>query len=97
MDAPTNQILGEPEAQHFQHASESDRPVIFDQSANVTFVNVPELLGDPGLHEEWCRQYNTYWEKIWATQSIAGAQVFNLNDDQYLLPRELLNDLPLKT
>ena len=65
-------------------AAECRRPAIFDQSVSAYFVNVPELMTDPGLRDDWGRQYEVFWEKCWATPSILGGQAFNLNDDQYL-------------
>ena len=59
---------------------------VFDQSVSAYFVNVPELMVDPGLRDDWGRQYEVFWEKLWATPSILGGQAFNLNDDQYLAP-----------
>ncbi|MCL2660752.1 MAG: hypothetical protein FWD64_09585, partial [Acidobacteriaceae bacterium] len=69
----------------FADAAKSERPVVFDQSVSAYFANVPEMLCDPGLHDDWGRQYAGFWEKLWATPSILGGQAFNLNDDQYLL------------
>ena len=48
--------------------------------------NVPELLCDPGLRDDWGREYAVFWDKLWETRSIFGGQAFNLNDDQYILP-----------
>ena len=70
----------------FEHAAQSKRPVIFDQSVSAYLSNVPELLCDPGLRDDWGREYAGFWEKLWATPSILGGQAFNLNDDQYVLP-----------
>jgi len=73
-----------PSKAQFEHAAQSKRPVVFDQSVSVQFANVPELLCDPGLRDDWGREYAVFWEKLWETKSIFGAQAFNLNDDQYL-------------
>ena len=73
-----------PGPSHLARAAESRRPVIFDQSVCAYFLNVPELMADPGLRDDWGRQYEIFWEKCWATPSILGGQAFNLNDDQYL-------------
>jgi hypothetical protein len=70
----------------FEHAAQSKRPVLFDQSACPYFADLPELNCDPGLHEQWGREYALFWEKVWNTKSIFGSQVFNLNDDQYIHP-----------
>ena len=79
-----------PTAKMFAEASQSKRPVIFDQSASAYFANVPELMTDPGLRDDWGRQYVAFWEKLWETSSILGGQVFNLTDDQYLIPSGLI-------
>jgi beta-galactosidase len=75
----------------FEHAAQSKRPVLFDQSACPYFADLPELNCDPGMHEQWGREYALFWEKVWNTKSIFGAQVFNLNDDQYLHPSGLVS------
>jgi hypothetical protein len=75
-----------PSKVQFEHAAQSKRPVVFDQSVSVYLSNVPELLCDPGLRDDWGREYAVFWEKLWEAKSIFGGQVFNLNDDQYLLP-----------
>lgn len=75
-----------PSKVQFEHAAQSKRPVVFDQSASAYLSNVPELLCDPGLRDDWGREYAVFWEKLWATRSIFGGQAFNLNDDQYIHP-----------
>ena len=73
-----------PNPAQFAEAAACKRPVVFDQSVSAYFVNVPELMVDPGLRDDWGRQYEAFWEKLWATPAILGGQAFNLNDDQYL-------------
>lgn len=75
-----------PSKAQFEHAAQSKRPVVFDQSVSAYLSNVPELMCDPGLRDDWGREYLGFWEKLWQTRSILGGQAFNLNDDQYLLP-----------
>lgn len=75
-----------PSKAQFEHAAQSKRPVVFDQSVSAYLSNVPELLCDPGLRDDWGREYAAFWEKLWETKSIFGGQAFNLNDDQYILP-----------
>ncbi len=75
-----------PSKVQFEHATESKRPVVFDQSVSAYLSNVPELLCDPGLRDDWGREYAVFWEKLWEAKSIFGGQAFNLNDDQYILP-----------
>jgi len=75
-----------PSKAQFEHAAESKRPVVFDQSVSAYLSNVPELLCDPGLRDDWGREYAVFWEKLWEAKSIFGGQAFNLNDDQYILP-----------
>jgi hypothetical protein len=75
-----------PGRSQFENAAQSKRPVLFDQSVSSYLGNVPELLCDPGLRDDWGREYALFWEKLWKTKSIFGGQAFNLNDDQYLLP-----------
>jgi beta-galactosidase/beta-glucuronidase len=79
-----------PTAKMFAEATQSKRPVIFDQSASAYFANLSELMTDPGLRDDWGRQYAPFWEKLWETNSILGGQVFNLTDDQYLIPSGLV-------
>jgi hypothetical protein len=67
-------------------AANSRRPVIFDQSVGLYYTNVSELMADPGLRDDWGRYYTPFWEKVWETRSMLGAQVFNLTDDAFLLP-----------
>ena len=74
-----------PSKAQFEHAAQSKRPVVFDQSVSAYLSNVPELLCDPGLRDDWGREYAVFWEKLWETKSIFGGQAFNLNDDQYIL------------
>jgi len=75
-----------PDAKMFAEAIKSKRPVIFDQSTHVYCANVSELMADPGLRDDWGRQYASFWEKIWETRSILGEQVFNFTDDVFLMP-----------
>jgi hypothetical protein len=75
-----------PSKAQFEHAAQSKRPVVFDQSVSAYLSNVPELLCDPGLRDDWGREYAVFWNKLWETRSILGGQAFNLNDDQYILP-----------
>ena len=79
-----------PNAKEFAEAAQSKRPVIFDQSVSAYFVNVPELMTDPGIRDEWGLEYAPFWEKLWEANSILGGQAFNLNDDQYLIPSGLV-------
>jgi hypothetical protein len=75
-----------PSKAQFEHAEQSKRPVVFDQSVSGYLGNVPELLCDPGLRDDWGREYAVFWEKLWEAKSIFGGQAFNLNDDQYIHP-----------
>ena len=75
-----------PTKEQFGHAALSKRPVLFDQSVGSYCCNVAELLCDPGLRDDFGREYALFWERVWQTRSIFGAQAFNLNDDQFLLP-----------
>ena len=75
-----------PSKLQFEHAAQSKRPVVFDQSVGGYLGNVPELMCDPGLRDDWGREYAGFWEKLWETRSIFGGQAFNLNDDQYIHP-----------
>ena len=75
-----------PGVKEFAHAASSKRPVLFDQSVHVYCGDVSEVMTDPGLRDDWGRQYAPFWEKVWETRSILGAQVFNFTDDVFLLP-----------
>ncbi|MGA2074209.1 MAG: glycoside hydrolase family 2 TIM barrel-domain containing protein [Terriglobia bacterium] len=75
-----------PTRKMFAEAAQSERPVIFDQSASAYFANLSELMTDPGLRDEWGLEYVPFWEKLWETPSILGGQAFNLTDDQYIIP-----------
>ena len=79
-----------PTQKMFDHACQSKRPVVFDQSASAYFANVPELACDPGIRDEWGKEYAPFWEKLWEAKSILGGQVFNLTDDQYVIPSGLI-------
>ena len=87
--APSDYDFGSwhyPSKIQFEHATQSRRPVVFDQSVSAYLSNVPELLCDPGLRDDWGREYAVFWEKLWEAKSIFGGQAFNLNDDQYIHP-----------
>jgi beta-galactosidase len=75
-----------PNAGHCENAAASKRPVLFDQSVHVYCGDVSEVMTDPALRDDWGRQYAVFWEKVWATRSIFGAQVFNFEDDVFLMP-----------
>ena len=75
-----------PTKKMFERAAQSSRPVVFDQSVSAYLSNVPELLCDPGLRDDWGREYAVFWDKLWETRSIFGGQAFNLNDDQFVHP-----------
>jgi len=75
-----------PNKLQFEHAAQSSRPVVFDQSVGGYLGNAPEMMCDPGLRDDFGREYAVFWEKLWATRSIFGGQAFNLNDDQYIHP-----------
>jgi len=66
-------------------AAESKRPFIFDQYCSA-YMNVPELLTDPGIRDEWAYKFVPFWEAIWKTPSMWGAQVFNFQDDVFFMP-----------
>jgi len=66
-------------------SAKSKRPVIFDQYCS-TYMNVPELLTDPGIRDEWAYSFSPFWEAIWKTSSMWGAQLFNFQDDVFLMP-----------
>ena len=75
-----------PSKLQFEHAAHSKRPVVFDQSVGGYIGNVPELMCDPGVRDDYGREYAEFWEKLWKAKSIFGGQAFNLNDDQYIHP-----------
>lgn len=66
-------------------AANSKRPFIFDQYCSA-YLNVSELLTDPGIRDEWAYNFAPFWEAIWKTSSMWGAQVFNFQDDVFLMP-----------
>ena len=75
-----------PDKVQFEHAAQSKRPVVFDQSVGGYLGNVPEMMCDPGLRDDFGREYAVFWDNLWETRSIFGGQAFNLNDDQYIHP-----------
>jgi len=75
-----------PDKLQFEHAAQSKRPVVFDQSVGGYLGNAPEVMCDPGLRDDYGREYAIFWEKLWEAKSIFGGQAFNLNDDQYIHP-----------
>lgn len=66
-------------------AAKSKRPFIFDQYCS-SYMNMPELLTDPGIRDEWAYKFVPFWEAIWNTPSMWGAQMFNFQDDVFLMP-----------
>jgi beta-galactosidase len=75
-----------PRGNQWTLAEKSTRPVIFDQSVHVYCHNISELMTDPGLRDDWGRQYVQFWEWCWKTPTVAGEQVFNMTDDVFLMP-----------
>lgn len=53
-----------------------EHPLAFDEYAHLYCYNDEEIVTDPGLRDEWCRQFDTIWEGCRSTEACIGAAVW---------------------
>ena len=83
IDAPHYPGLGAFSGNFDEH---HQRPTIFGEYAHLNCYNRRQFLTDPGLRDFWGEGIAAMWERMLATESCLGGNVWAAIDDYFFLP-----------